>query len=83
MEPERIKQKLETEFSPLRCDVEFFDFENRMRFSIFNKKNEPIITIPEVIIGMKFNDTSLDSIIRRTKKEIKKLYGLTEYVYKE
>ena len=73
MESEEIKQKLESSFSPYRCVAKIQDFRARIRFRVFNKNNEPIFTSPEIIITDKvFNDSTLISLIKRTKVEIKK-----------
>jgi len=72
MEPEKIKQILEASFSPFRCVAELYDFDERIRFRVFDKNNKAIITISEKIINEKFSDTSLKSIIKSTKNEIKK-----------
>ena len=73
MKPEEIKQKLEASFNPYRCVVELWDFNDRIRFRVFDKNNETIITVPEIIITNKtFNDSSLASLIKKTKEEIKK-----------
>ena len=72
MEADEIKKILKKSFSPYRCDVEIPGFEDRMKFRVLNEKNETIISSREITLGMRFNHTSLESIISSAKKEIKK-----------
>ena len=72
MESEEIKKILKASFPPYRCEVEIEGFKDKMSFRVFNKKNEPIITVKKEI-GWRFGHTNLDSIIRGAKKEIKQM----------
>jgi len=70
MESDEIIKILKKAFNPYRCEFYFPDFGSEMSFRVFNDKNETIITKKEET-GWRFSHTELDSIIRRTKKEIK------------
>ena len=73
MEPEVIKQKIEASFPPYHCVVKLLDFDARMKFRIFDQDKNSIYTSDEIIItDHVFNDSTLNSHIKKAKNEIKK-----------
>ena len=70
MEPEEIKQTLINAFPPYRCVAEIWDYNDRIRFRVFDKNDKSIITVPEIIVNKIKTKIDLESLIQFYKSKI-------------
>lgn len=73
MTPHEIKQSIIKGFLPYRCVAELWDYEDKIRFRVYDENNKPIITIPELEVNAIKNQSELESLIKFYKAEIKNL----------
>ena len=61
---------LESAFLPLRCSVESYDFDRKLRFKIFNSEKPSIVDCSELSIDLATNPSRLLWAIENTRKKI-------------
>ncbi|MBI4619648.1 MAG: DUF1652 domain-containing protein [Desulfobacterales bacterium] len=71
MTNEEIRQKIQSSFHPYCCVAEIWDYKRKIRFRVFDKDDNPIITITKTRISKINSETSLSSLIKSIKDKIK------------
>ncbi|WP_368415501.1 DUF1652 domain-containing protein [Falsiroseomonas sp.] len=70
LSPQDIKARLEVAFAPLRCVVEIWDYEHRLRFKIFGKDGRGLVEMPDIIIRDVSDESQLASLIAQVRERL-------------
>lgn len=60
---EEICSRIETALAPYRCVPEIWDYGHKLRFKVFTKTDEPLITMAEVVMNTVRDPAALESLI--------------------
>lgn len=69
---ETVVQAVEAAFKPLRCVVEVFDYEHRIRFRVFDKDDNPILTMEEALVRRMQDPGGLNTIVSECRSRIER-----------
>jgi hypothetical protein len=64
---EEIRATVEGAFSPLRCVAEVWDYEKKLRFRVFDAKDEAVVTFPNEVIGNLRDESALKTLIQTAR----------------
>ena len=67
---EAVVHSIETAFSPLRCVVEVFDYEHRLRFRVFDQKDEAVLTMSEALMRRLQDSGGFKTIISECRAQV-------------
>jgi len=67
---EDIKSVVEGAFFPLRCGVEIWDYQDKLRFRVFGPGGKPLINFPKLVLRHVRSEKSLASIIGQVRERI-------------
>ena len=77
---ETIKGIIETAFAPLRCAVEVYDYEAKLRFRVFDWLDNGILQMPGTTVRSLNDASDLKSLILEARASIlRRGYALTEW----
>ncbi|NIV92436.1 hypothetical protein GWN42_06430 [candidate division KSB1 bacterium] len=68
---DEIKGIIESAFAPYRCVIEFWDYDERVRFKVYDTSNVQIIAVPELEIH-EVDKAELESILYPYQEEIRR-----------
>lgn len=60
---EEICSRVEAAFSPYRCVAEVWDYDNKLRFRVFNSADVPLATMGEVVLSSVREARALESLL--------------------
>jgi hypothetical protein len=66
-----IKQRISNSFKPLRCVVEIWDYKTKLRFEVFDKRDNGIFENSSVVLSTLKDDQILEAIIEQAKYAMK------------
>jgi hypothetical protein len=69
-EIEQIKVRLEGAFKPLRCVAEVWDYNQKLRFKVFDHNDQGIIEMSEIVLGDLSDESRLQDLVQRTKEHV-------------
>lgn len=69
---EQIKECIENAFSPLKCVAEIWDYEHRIRFKIFDARDNCILEMPELILGSVRDEAQLRMVLLAARERVEK-----------
>ena len=70
MTNEEIRSVIEAAFVDKRCAVEIFDYDQKIRFRVFDKADQPIFSVTDIVIDSVRNREDLDRLLARTHLRI-------------
>ena len=66
----KINARLEGAFKPFRCVAEFWDYEQKLRFKVFDKNDQCIIEMTQIPVRELMDESYLEDLIEHTRAEI-------------
>jgi len=69
---DRVVEIIRVAFKPLRCGVEVFDYEQRIRFRVFGSDDKPLLTMSDMKVSLAQDPTDLEDTIRHARERIAK-----------
>ena len=48
---QQIVSAIQAAFSPLRCTAEIWDYQQKLRFRVFDTSDKAVLTCPEQVLG--------------------------------
>jgi len=70
LQPDEIKQIIEFSFAPYRCVIEFWDYDERVRFKVYDDNNVQIIAVPELEIH-EVDKAELQSLLHPYQEKVR------------
>ena len=67
-----IKSTVEGAFSPLRCVAEIWDYNQKLRFKVFDAKGNVVFEMAEIILREIRKKNNLASILSSARKIVEK-----------
>lgn len=67
---EAIKAFVEAAFLPFRCVAEIWDYDQKLRLKVFDINDDPLVTVPAVVLSTLRDKGSLDSFVKMIKLQI-------------
>lgn len=61
---------LQTEFLPRRCVAEIWDYEQKLRFRVFDDQEKPVVTMEEVVFDSIRHESALQDLCDQVKLRI-------------
>jgi hypothetical protein len=68
---DEIKKALAKAFEPLRCAVEVFDYDKRLRFRVFDQNDSAVFACPEILLSTLRDEARLTDVISQAREAIK------------
>lgn len=66
----QVKETIEGAFSPLRCVVEMPDYQNRVRFKIFDKSGKSIMHVKGLFLRDVRDERQLQAVLSSTRERV-------------
>lgn len=66
----KINTRLEGAFKPFRHVAEFWDYEQKLRFKVFDKNDQCIIEMTQIPVRELIDESFLEDLIEHTRAEI-------------
>jgi len=76
---EEIRSQIEVGFTPYRCIAEVWDYNQKIRFRVFNSSDEPLLTVEEVILSSVRDSVSLESLLVSVRQRVEDVVGRSRY----
>lgn len=67
-----IVKVLQDAFLPYKCGAEIWDYNKRIKFAVYDDKNNKIFDIPDMLLSEINTESKLNFMINNCKKTIKK-----------
>lgn len=68
---EKIRERLEGAFKPFRCVAEVFDYEQKLRFRVFDNNGQSIIAMSQILLRDLMNDSYLQGLVEQARAQIR------------
>ena len=75
---DEIRNIVETAFNPLRCVAEIWDFDQKLRFRVFDPKDEVVLTFPNEVLRHLRDGDALRNVILAARARIEEKGFLLE-----
>jgi hypothetical protein len=69
---ESVVRSIEAAFKPLRCVVEVFDYEHRIRFRVFDNDDNPVLTVGEALVRRACDPGGLKTIVSECRDRLER-----------
>jgi len=67
---EEIKAKVRAAFSPLRCVAEIWDHKAKLRFRVFDSKDNGIINMPSIVLREVRDEKQLKQVLQGARSRV-------------
>lgn len=67
---DQIVSKIESSFMPFRCVAEIWDYDSKLRFKVFDEKDQVIVEMPSVVLSGIRQESHLDNILSQVRLRI-------------
>ena len=67
---EEIRRIVEGAFRPLRCAAEIWDYEKKLKFRVFDRNDQPVVTFPEELMVPLQSDTHLAALLTQARERV-------------
>jgi len=67
-----VVRSIESAFKPLRCVVEIFDYQHRIRFRVFDPSDKPVLTMSEELVRRVCDPRGLNTIVTECRVRIER-----------
>jgi hypothetical protein len=79
-----IKEIIRSAFAPLHCGVEDFDYQQKVRFRVFDAKDEVVLDVPEIKIRVAGRSSELHELLSLARQRLEgKGFALAEWRFPE
>ena len=65
-----IKAAVEQAFRPLRCVVEVWDYDQKLRFKVFDANDRGVIEVPSLVLRLVREKNNLKSVLSSARTEV-------------
>lgn len=66
--PDEVIASIRSAFLPLRCGIEVFDYEQKIRFRVFDDRDNVVLAVPEVKLSLARSPTDFSDFLREARK---------------
>ncbi len=66
-----VVRSIEAAFRPLRCVVEVFDYDHRLRFCVFDQE-EPVLVMSEALVRRVCDPGGLNTIVSECRARVER-----------
>lgn len=67
---QEIKTVIERAFRPLRCVAEIWDYDQKVRFKVFDANDRDVIEVPSLVLREPRDDSNLRSILSAARAAV-------------
>gem|GEM_PF-2040712 len=67
---EEIKAIVETAFKPLRCVAEVWDYDQKLRFRVFDEKDRGIVRLPSLVLRNLRDESQLRDVLSVVRERV-------------
>lgn len=60
---EEIRDAVEKAFRPLRCGAEIWDYDQKLRFRVFDDRDQGIVRVPSLVLRELRSKSNLRSVL--------------------
>ena len=66
-----VVESIQNAFRPLRCGIEFFDFERKLRFRVFDVHGRPVFNMSKMLTRRARDPTGLRLVVTEARSHLK------------
>jgi hypothetical protein len=69
---DQAKEIIRNAFQPLRCGVEDFDYEQKVKFRIFDEKDQPVLRMDDVKASIVCDSAKLKELLFEVRERLER-----------
>ena len=67
---DEIKAMVEGAFVPLRCVAEIWDYDDKLRFKVFDRNDKGLIKMPKVVLSDFRDEEQLREVLSQVRERV-------------
>ena len=67
---EEIRRAVELAFKPLRCVAEVWDYEEKLRFRVFDQQDRGIVVMPDLVLRNLRDESQLRDVLSAAREVV-------------